>query len=49
MLASDAALAVTHPVLASLELRYIKLTMRSALKFLRCSILATFVKSREKR
>jgi SAM-dependent methyltransferase len=44
MLASDAASAVTHPLLAVPELLYIGLTLHPAFKFLRFSILASFVK-----
>lgn len=44
MLASDATLAVAHPLLAVAELLYIRLTLCSALRALRCSILGTFVK-----
>jgi len=44
MLASDAILAVTHPLLVVPELLYIRLTLRSSLKFLRVSILGSFIK-----
>jgi SAM-dependent methyltransferase len=44
MLASEAVLAAAHPLLAALELIYIRLTMMSAFRFLRVSMLATFVK-----
>jgi len=47
MLASDATLAVTHPLLAGLELLYIRLILKSAFRPLRYSILATFIKPTE--
>jgi SAM-dependent methyltransferase len=45
MLASDAILAMAHPFLTALELLYIRVTLRPTFKFLRVSILATFVKT----
>ena len=44
MLASDATMAETHPLLVVPELLYIRLTLRPVFKFLRFSILASFVK-----
>ncbi len=48
MLASEAALQATHPILAVPELLYIRLTLRPSLKLLRASILATFLKTESK-
>jgi len=45
MLASEAVFATTHPLLAAVELLYIRLTLRSTFKSLRVSILASFRKS----
>lgn len=44
LLANEATLAVTHPVLAVMELLYIRLTLMPAFRFLRVSILAVFRK-----
>jgi len=44
MLASDAVLAAANPLLTAVELMYIRLTMTSALRLLRVSMLASFVK-----
>jgi SAM-dependent methyltransferase len=44
LLATDAMLALTHPLLARLELMYIRLTLAPACRGLRASILARFVK-----
>jgi ubiquinone/menaquinone biosynthesis C-methylase UbiE len=45
ILASEATLARTDPLFVVPELLYIKLTLHPALKFLRSSILASFVKT----
>ncbi len=42
--ASDAVLATTHPLLTALELLYIRLTLTPALRWLRVTILSSFVK-----
>jgi SAM-dependent methyltransferase len=44
MVASDGTLALAHPILAALELLYVRLTMLRAFKLLRTSILGSFVK-----
>jgi SAM-dependent methyltransferase len=44
MVASEATTAQAHPVLAALELLYIRLTLTSRLRWLRVTMLATFVK-----
>jgi ubiquinone/menaquinone biosynthesis C-methylase UbiE len=44
LLASEAVFASTHPVLVAPELLYIKLTLWRALRFLRPTVLASFVK-----
>lgn len=44
MLASDAVFAAANPLLTALELVYIKLTLTSAFRSLRVSMLASFVK-----
>lgn len=49
MLASEAALQGTHPVLVVPELLYIRMTLRPALRYLRASILAIFTKAEVRR
>lgn len=44
MVANDALFARVHPTLAALELRYIRLTLRPAFRFLRVTILVCFSK-----
>jgi len=44
LLASDGVLASAHPLLAALELLYIKMTMAPTFRLLRVSMLACFVK-----
>lgn len=44
LLASDAVLARVHPLLAAVELLYIRLSLRPAFRRLRVSMLATFLK-----
>jgi SAM-dependent methyltransferase len=49
LLASEAVLARTHPLLVIPELLYIRLSLAPAFKFLRSTILATFVKPHPRR
>jgi hypothetical protein len=44
MVSNDAVLARAHPLLAALELLYIRLTLRPMFRLLRVTILASFVK-----
>jgi hypothetical protein len=44
LLASEATLALAHPILAACELLYIRMTLARPLRGLRTSILATFIK-----
>ncbi len=47
MVANDAVSARIHPLLAALELLYIRLTLLRALRLLRVTILASFVRDKE--
>jgi hypothetical protein len=46
MVANDAVLARVNPMLAGLELLFIRLSLLRAFRLLRVTILATFVKGR---